>query len=52
MKEVGCEVKAVVQFVSLMPDSPLLFSWKLLAFLESLKTCWYFKVIIEPIMLA
>ena len=35
-----------------MLDSPLLFCRKLLAFPESLKTSRYFKVIIEPIMLA
>lgn len=35
-----------------MPDSLPLLCWKLLAFLESIKTSWDFKVITKSIMLA
>lgn len=35
-----------------MPDSLPLLRWKLLAFLESIKTSWGFKVIIKSIMFA
>lgn len=38
--------------VPFMPDSLPLLRWKLLAFLESIKTSWGFKVIIKSIMFA
>lgn len=56
MREVGSRVKSSCRvslpLVPFMPDSLPLLCRKLLAFLESIKTSWDFKVIIKSIMLA
>lgn len=50
LKWSSCRV--FLPLVLFMPDSLPLSCWKLLAFLESIKTSWGFKVIIKSIMLA